>query len=153
MIIKTIEWETIQPIWQTELWPDRISAIETHSAMTWPYGTQQADIEYSIFDYDVKFVGAYDGDKLVAVNSGHLTDPNEYRSRGLWVDPVYRGRGIAQSMFSVLENHAFNQGAMLMWSLPRISALKCYQRYGFDSVGEAISTETSELNIYARKFI
>jgi len=36
MNVTTLTFEQIKKIWEKELWPNRESAIETHSAMTWP---------------------------------------------------------------------------------------------------------------------
>lgn len=153
MLFNQISWQQIHHIWQTQLWPDRESAIETHSAMTWPYADMESEFSMGVFGYPVKFLGAFQDGELVAVNSGHLTDPFHYRTRGLWVHPDHRGRGIAQNLFAMLESHARIQGAIMMWSMPRLSAWHSYQLYGFHQVGEPMATETSDANVYACKFI
>ena len=153
MLYKSISWQIISDIWSTRLWPHRDSPIETHSAMVWPYGDSPGAYSMKVFDYDVKFIGAFDNHNLIAVNSGHLTSTTEYRARGLWVDPKHRGQGIAHTMFALLENHALIQGAKLMWSLPRQSALRSYELYGFKTQGDFLVTETSDSNIYVKKTI
>ena len=37
MLTTKISFDTILPIWQDKLWPNRQSAIEPVSAMTWPF--------------------------------------------------------------------------------------------------------------------
>ena len=153
MLYRTISWKMISDIWSNQLWPNRDSPIETHSAMVWPYGDNPDVYSMEVFGYEVKFIGAFDHDKLIAVNSGHLTSTTEYRCRGLWVNPEHRRQGIAHTMFALLENHALIQGANLMWSLPRQSALTSYVLYGFRPQGDFLVTETSDSNIYVKKAI
>lgn len=153
MICKKIDFETILPIWQTKLWPKRASAIEPMSAMTWPFEGDPQPINMSIFEYEPTFWAVYDGDKIVGVNSGHRTTDFQYRSRGIWVDPDYRGKGIADTLFGMLQNQALVEGCEMIWSIPRKTALRAYTKFGFQTVGGFIETETADANIYAMKRI
>jgi GNAT superfamily N-acetyltransferase len=153
MLTRKISFETILPIWQNELWPNRQSAIEPMSAMTWPFEGSPDPIDMSIFDYTPTFWGVYVDDKLVGVNSGHRTANVQYRSRGIWVDPDYRGRGIAQRLFSMTQHQALVEGCLLVWSIPRKTALSSYTKFGFETVGGYIETETADANIYVKKFL
>jgi hypothetical protein len=65
-MIKSLFWKEILPIWQTQLWPNRISAIEPNSAMVYKSG-------YDMYNMNTipTFFGYYVDDKLVGVNSGH----------------------------------------------------------------------------------
>jgi len=152
MLTKRITFEEILPIWETKLWPGRESAIETHSVMTWPHSMvyfQREEYDMSIFNYDAHFWGTFiDGD-LVGVNSGHLTSNTEYRSRGIWVDPSFRGKGIAQILLQMTNHSAVMSGADMIWTMPRKTALSSYTRFGFKTVGDFFGTETAEANIYA----
>lgn len=136
--------------WSTHLWPNRDSAIETHSAMTWPFEGDPDAIDMSIFDYEPTFWGIFVNDDLVGVNSGHRTTQSQYRSRGLWVDPHCRGAGFAQLLFTVTHWQARQEGCEMVWSIPRQSALKSYTSFGFETVGGFFGTETSDSNIYAK---
>lgn len=149
MHCKKISFEQISEVWRTQLWPNRQSPIETHSAMTWPYSWPDSEIDMEIFNYPATFWGVFDGDRLVGVNSGHRTSEVEYRSRGIWVDPEYRGRGIANMLFCVLKNQAIVEGCEMIWSIPRKTALPAYTKFGFMTVGDFIETETADANIYA----
>ena len=153
MLTRKISFDTILPIWKNELWQDRTSAIETHSAMTWPFEGAPDPIDMNIFDYKPTFWGVYIDDKLVGVNSGHRTDNTQYRSRGIWVDPDYRGRGIAQQLFTSTEHQALVEDCLLLWSIPRKTALSSYTKFGFETVGGYIETETADANIYVKKFL
>ena len=148
MKIERLNFEKIESIWQTKLWPNRTSAIETHSAMTWPFEGNPDPINMDIFNYPATFWGAYLDNKLVGVNSGHKTTDKQYRSRGIWGDPEYRKRGVAQMLFLMTSHQAKVEGCEMIWSIPRKTALPAYTKFGFQTVGDYIVTETSEANIY-----
>jgi len=148
MLIKRVDFETIKPIWETQLWPDRISPVESHSAMTWP-GTSKSKHDMAIFNYPAYHWAVYINEQIVGVNSGHLTSDTEFRSRGLWVHPDFRRQGIAHTLFVMLKTQAKNSKANLIWSIPRETALPVYTDFGFTTIGQFFKTETSENNIYA----
>lgn len=150
MKIERLNFEKIKSIWQTKLWPNRTSAIETHSAMTWPFEGNPDPINMDIFNYPASFWGAYLDNKLVGVNSGHKTTDKQYRSRGVWVDPEYRKRGVAQMLFLMTAHQAKVEGCEMLWSIPRKTALPAYTKFGFETVGDFIVTETSDANIYVK---
>ena len=150
MKIERLNFKTVESIWSTKLWPNRTSAIETHSAMTWPFEGNPESIDMNIFNYPATFWGAYLDDKLVGVNSGHKTTDEQYRSRGIWVDPEYRKRGVAQMLFLLTAHQAKIEGCELLWSIPRKTALPAYTKFGFETVGDYIITETSDANIYVK---
>lgn len=148
-----ISFEQIVRIWQNELWPDRQSPIETHSAMTWPYSWPEKEINMEIFNYDATFFGVFSKQKLIGVNSGHRSSEVEYRSRGIWVDPAFRKTGVSQLLFEMTEDQAMSEGCEMIWSIPRKTALKAYTKFGFQTVGDYFGTETSDANIYVIKRI
>ncbi len=148
-----ISFEDILPIWENKLWPNRESAIEGISAMTWPYEGNPDPIDMKIFDYQPTFYGVFMDNKLVGVNSGHRTTDTQYRSRGIWVDPDYRKRGVAQLLFVLTEHQARIEKCEMMWSIPRKTALTAYTKFGFTTVGDFIVTETADANIYVKKVL
>ena len=148
-----ISFEQIVRIWQNELWPDRQSPIETHSAMTWPYSWPEKEIDMEIFNYDATFFGVFSKQKLIGVNSGHKSSEVEYRSRGIWVDPAFRKTGVSQLLFEMTEDQATAEGCEMIWSIPRKTALKAYTKFGFQTVGDYFGTETADANIYVIKRI
>jgi len=154
MDARSISFEQISSIWQEELWPNRKSPIETHSAMTWPFDGNPIEIDMDIFNYKPAFFGVFNDQSLVGVNSGHRTKDNVYRSRGIWVDPKYRKKGIAQMLFLMTESQALREDCNLIWSIPRKSALKSYTSFGFETVGDFFD-EGMEFgpNIYVKKEI
>lgn len=148
-----ISFDDILPIWQDELWPHRESAIETHSAMTWPFSWPDTEIDMSIFEYEPVFWGVFMDNMLVGVNSGHRSSEVEYRSRGIWVDPSYRKTGVAQMLFEMTQHQARIEQCEMIWSIPRKTALKAYTKFGFQTVGDYFGTETADANIYVIKRI
>jgi GNAT superfamily N-acetyltransferase len=146
-----IPFEVIEQVWCEKLWLGRTSAIESHSAMTWPYDANPHEYDMAIFNYPATFFAAYNGSKIIGVNSGHKTKDTLYRSRGLWVDPSYRKQGIAQLLFGSTETQAKLEGCSAVWSIPRKTALPAYQRFGFETAGGFFGTETSDANIYVIK--
>ena len=151
MRLERLDFNTIKTIWENNLWPNRSSAIETHSVMTWPYEGNPEQYDMDIFNYPATFWGAYLDNKLVGVNSGHKTTDKQYRSRGIWVNPEYRKRGVAQMLFLMTAHQAKVEGCEMLWSIPRKTALTAYTKFGFETVGDYIVTETSEANIYVRR--
>ena len=150
MRLERLDFNTIKTIWENNLWPNRTSAIETHSVMTWPYEGNPEQYDMDIFNYPATFWGAYLDNKLVGVNSGHKTTDEQYRSRGIWVDPEYRKRSVAQMLFLMTAHQAKVEGCEMLWSIPRKIALPAYTKFGFETVGDYIITETSDANIYVK---
>lgn len=148
--IKSISWDTIYSVWSSNLWPGRLSPIEPHSYMSWPYSVAPNN-NVPINEYPVSYLGCFVNNNLVGVNSGHQTSASEYRTRGLWVDPNYRRCGYATELFRVLEFIAACANCTIMWSIPRETALTAYTAYGFIPVGNKFKTETAESNTYAFK--
>ena len=151
MKIERLTFEQITSVWQNHLWPDRESPIESHSAMTWPFEGNPEQYDMNVFNYPATFWGVYIDNKLVGVNSGHKTTDTQYRSRGIWVDPAHRRKGISQMLFEATIDQAIGEGCRMIWSIPRKTALPAYTKFGFETVGDYIVTETSEANIYVRR--
>jgi len=149
MVIERLTFEEILTIWQSKLWPNRQSKIESHSAMTWPFEGDPGEYDMRVFDYPATFWGIKIDNKLVGVNSGHKTSDRQYRSRGIWVDPDYRKRGIAQNLFNMTLHQAQLEKCEMIWSIPRKTALPAYEKFGFSTVGDYLKTETADANIYA----
>jgi GNAT superfamily N-acetyltransferase len=125
MIIE-IDFDTIYPIWKQFLWPERISKIESNSAMNYlgGYALQNLDTKPTFFAYVIK-------DEIVGVNSGHLCLDKSYRSRGLYVSPNYRKQGIGTKLLLASIIQAEKENAKFVWSYPKLTAHKTYLSAGF----------------------
>ena len=147
-----ISFETICHVWQKHLWQNRVSPIETHSAMTWPFDGNPIEYDMDIFNYEPNFFAIFQRQEIVGVNSGHRTKHNIYRSRGIWVHPDHRKKGVSKMLFDATEKQARNEGCNMIWSIPRKSALPAYTKFGFETVGDFFD-EGMEFgpNIYVTK--
>ena len=141
-ILKTINWPTIQKVWTDNLWPGRESPIKPTNGLLLGGGWSK-----ELESETPTFFGVYDGNILCGVNSGHkaetINDKKYYRSRGIYVYPEYRGKGIAQMLLKATEEQAIKENCDILWSMPRESSLKTYLRFGFEmySNKEAIGME------------
>lgn len=131
MILK-VPFETILPIWTNDLWKDRKTKIETHSAML--YKNNIYDIKN--FDYAPTYFAYYVDDKIVGVNSGHMCSDNSYRSRGLYVNPDYRKQGIGRKLLVATWKRGIEEDANFVWSYPRFESWNTYQSAGFNLTSE-----------------
>lgn len=157
-MIKEITFEEILPFWKDKLWPNRCSAIEPVSAIQY-----DGKIDMSIMERKPTFFGYFIGDKLVGVNSGFktkdevisFTDAEHalYRSRGIFVDPLYRGHGIAERLLQAVEDQAKKEGCFILWTMPRQSAFHVYEKFGFERTSEWSDAHEFGPNCFAVKFL
>ena len=128
LTINTLHFEQIKTIWTKYLWPDRKSDIQPISSMVYLGGT-----DMSIHDrFSAIHWGAWVDGHLVGVNSGHRTTEALYRSRGLWVSPEYRRRGIATALLLSTLEQANRENCLMCWTCPRKDSWKCYEAIGFE---------------------
>lgn len=129
MNTEIISFEEILPIWKNFLWPIRSSAIEPVSCIQL-FGEK----DYSILNAIPTFFAVRISGKIVGVNSGFKTSPTLFRSRGIFVFPEYRKLGISTLLFDAVCNQAKLEGCSTVWSMPRLSAVGAYHRFGFKTV-------------------
>ena len=147
-MIKEITWEEIFPIWSQKLWPVRTSPIQTHSAMRF-----MGDYDMENKETKATFLGYFLDNKLVGVNSGHGCKEIpvyglNYRSRGLFVLPDYRKKGIGTALLEATKSQAREEGYKTVWSYPKISSWDTYNRAGFSLATSWHLSETG-MNAYA----
>lgn len=148
-MIKEITWNEILDIWSKHLWPNRVSPIQPNSAMCYLEGHDMFNKQTTPIFFAYKTDG-----KIVGVNSGHATNNNTYRSRGLWVHPDFRNQGIGKELLLATINRAVNEKAEMIWSLPRQTSWNTYKSAGFELSSDWIKTETSDSNAYCfRKLV
>lgn len=131
--IAIVDFETILPIWEEKLWPGRNDPIRPMSSIKY-----QGGYDMSIYEkYQPTFFAVYNTiDEIIGVNSGHRTSDNLYRSRGIWVDPRYRLKGISGVLFCELYGQAMHEKCSALWSIPRKNALSAYEKYGFNRTSD-----------------
>ena len=76
-----------------------------------------------------------DGD-IAGVNSGFVTEPSSFRSRGLYVRPEYRGQGVAKTLLQMAITQASALACDHVWSMPRQSAIHAYESVGFSKCSD-----------------
>src|SRR5580698_8562423 len=84
--------------------------------------------------------GAYDGDELVGCAtvfpSAYDGEPDAWQLRGMAVVPDRQGQGIGAIVLAEAIETVRASGASLLWANARVTALRFYERLGFDVVGE-----------------
>jgi GNAT superfamily N-acetyltransferase len=146
--LQLCSFQEVLPLWREKLWPRRQSEILEKSSLRFGGGYDGAIYKTAA----PLFWGYFMRERLIAANSGFWTSKEEFRSRGLYVEPEFRGRGIAQMLLRELLQTAQENGARRAWSIPRQSALKTYQAVGFETHGDFF-TEGMEFgpNIFVYK--
>lgn len=144
--IEPVDFETVLPIWRDQLWPGRESPIESHSAMCWPNTTKYS---MAVFDQPAQFFAIKDDNKIIGVNSCHWVEHTWWRERGIWVHPDHRGQGIGLKLVQRACEAAKQNGATLIWALPRLTSMNMFRKAGYIQVSEPRKTETADANVYA----
>lgn len=130
---ETVTFDDIQPIWEKQLWPNRQSPIKPMSSMLYK-GGYSMDI-YNLYT-PTFFAVLNNAGSIIGVNSGHRTAEKIYRSRGIWVDPIYRNKKISGLLFCELFGQAMKENCEGVWSVPRKEALPAYEKVGFERTSE-----------------
>lgn len=148
IMIKEITWQEIYEVWKNYLWLERVSPIESTSAMCFLNG-------YNMNNKISKptFFGFFVDNILVGVNSGHSCEPNEnygknYRSRGLFVFEQYRNLGIGKQLLLATAATAKLQQCSIIWSYPKYTSWSVYEKAGFQLASAWQSSETG-VNAFA----
>lgn len=134
----------VATVWAKHLWAGR-NDIEPYSAIK--YGTYPYQYELSYKDQPATFLTALIDDQLAGVNSGHGTGQS-YRSRGLFVFPQFRRRGVGQALLLATVRQALDEDRCFVWSLPRQTSLSTYLAAGFRQDSPWFGTQTSDANCY-----
>lgn len=125
--IRQIDFLQAKPLWE-RLWPNRRSALRATSSMLYLGG-----FDVSLHDSSpAYFFGAFHGEQLIGVVSGHATGKSHFRSRGLFVESAYQRQGVARRLMQALKAHASQLGFELLWTSPRQSAWAFYEAFGFE---------------------
>ena len=142
-MITKITFDEILPIWENNLWPNRVSDITPTSAMSFMGG-------YDLINMNTEptFFAYFSEGEIAGVNSGHKTMNEGYRSRGLYVFDQFRGKGIGTILLKATIEQAKAENAVLCWSYPRKTSWKSYLAADFGLASDWDMSETSEANAY-----
>lgn len=144
LIIKEISFDAILTVWKNQLWPGRLSPIEPFSAMRF-----MGEYSSNFAKLPQVFLGGYQDNKLVAVNSLHLAEKYMARSRGLWVDSNFRGAGFGTKILIETGVYAKELGADAIWSFPRQSSITTYKSAGYIQISHWLDDGEFGPNCYA----
>jgi GNAT superfamily N-acetyltransferase len=140
--IMPISFSHVLPIWEKYLWPGR-KDITSHSAMSYLEGHDMKNMSLPLHCF-----GAFKGNELVGVNTGHLCSDNSFRSRGLWVMEAERGNGLGFMLLDATCKMAQSLKCPYVWSYPRKSSWSTYEKAGFDLSSDFKKSDTSEANAF-----
>lgn len=125
--IREVDFETCKEMWGSRLWPGRTD-IRALSSML-PFGGNDVSIYHK---YSPMFVGLVIANTLIGVNSIHETGEGYVRSRGLWIEPEYRGNGYGIELLNVSKQWAATKlNGDYIWSLPKKTSWSTYKKAGF----------------------
>lgn len=145
-MIKIISFEEILPLWK-KLWPNT-DPIKPYNE--WEFlGGYNPEVPCS----DVWFIGYYIDQELVGCNSCFMSSKEHLRSRGIYILPEHRGKGISKALFSKTLEIAETNNAKLVWSYPRLDALPSYKAAGFEEIGEPFDDFDYGPNIWVAKYL
>lgn len=129
--IEQVSFDIVLPIWYNKLWINRKSDIKSMSSIQYLGG-----IDMDIYQYKPSFWAIYDGSEVIGVNSGFKTKNDYYRSRGIWINPDYRGKNLSNLLFVELEKQAILENCNNLWSMPRKGSHYAYLKFGFKQTSE-----------------
>lgn len=123
--IRPCTYLEVTPLWK-KLWDERYDFKPT-SSMLYLSG-YDGNIPQK---YAPVFLGAYQNSHLLGVVSGHLTNPQHFRGRGLYIEDSARGLGVGSRLILSLLQEAKDHGASLLWATPRKVSLPLFLKLGF----------------------
>ena len=135
MGIEKITFEEVLPLWK-QLWYPKTD-IQKRSGRLLLHKFDRSIITND--EIKVTYFGAEIDGKIVGVNSGYKL--NGYRSRGLYVLPEYRNRGVAQKLLKYTIHESQRLNMIYIWSIPRKSALNVYKKCGFKIISSFFKGE------------
>lgn len=131
MKIKIVDFEVILPIWKEKLWKDRNTKIEASNPIDY-----LGRYNPRILDNKPTCIACFHNNEIVGVNSLLPTSDLFCRSRGLYVNPEQRLKGVGKKLMKQTFEIAKEMSFKFIWSLPRKSALAFYLSCGFEQTSE-----------------
>ena len=134
-------FEDIYNLWDKGLWPNRVSKIMPMNTLSWTawywedFGKIEVTKDQNILLFEPTFWAIRDGKEIIGVNSGFRTNEDIYRSRGLYVKPEKRGKGLSKLLLKLTIETAKKEECRTIWTMPRKSALTAYESVGFRKIG------------------
>lgn len=124
----------------------QIQAVQTRALrhlVLWPHIEKEEDCNIDIDQReDAIHLGAFDGDRIVAVasmfqmSSNKIDFQNQFRLRAMASHPDYRGQYAGQAIVKRAIEVAQFKGADVLWCDARKVALGFYEKLGFERIDE-----------------
>jgi GNAT superfamily N-acetyltransferase len=146
LILET-NYHEILEIWKTYLWTNRVSKVESHSAML-----MDGTYDLKNFNYKATYFLCIENSKIAGCNSGHRCIDNSYRSRGLFVFPEFRQQGIGTKLLQKTIDQGLKEKCSYVWSYPRENSWKTYEKAGFKLHSDWHQGE-NEINAFCIKYL
>lgn len=96
-------------------------------------------------------LGAFHGERLVAVLLLKPVAPHEIKMRQVAVDPEYRFRGIGSGLIAFAERHAIERGCRTIWAHARETAAEFYRKAGYTIAKESFVENTIPHRLAAKQ--
>lgn len=129
MVIEKITFDKILPTWRGYLWENKKGGIKPMSSIT-----IDDTIDMEIYNNIPSFFALKNKDETVGVISGFSTSESDYRCRGIYIFPEYRGQNLSKMLFRVCLVQAIKEGRHKLWSLPRRDVYPAYKSFGFKRI-------------------
>ena len=134
MNIKKITFDEIIPFW-CKLWPN--SVLQPTSSMVYLGGY---DINITK-NFAPSFFAIEKDDSVIGVVSGHRSNREFYRLRGIYIDKDYRGRCYSKHLFEAIDIQAKQENCNFVWSFPRKDSLYSYLKANFQQTSHFIDKD------------
>jgi predicted GNAT family N-acyltransferase len=126
-LIRAVTAQEVRPLRHRVLRPGQPFAETVYAGDDWP---------------DTVHLGAFDGDRLVAIASLYReprpdgSPAGGWRLRGMATDPEVRGAGFGAAVLEAAVAHVVAAGGDELWCNARLAAVGFYRRAGFAVVGD-----------------
>lgn len=131
MKIKIVDFEIIYPIWKDKLWKGRVTKIEQSNPVDY-----LGKYNPKIMENKAICFACFDGEEIVGVNTLLPTSKTFCRTRGFYINPEQRLKGLGKILMKRTLQQANDLKFKYIWSLPRKSALPFYLKFGFKQTSE-----------------
>lgn len=112
---QVINFATAKGLMSTIEWPSSQTPLKHMSPMM-----DEDTLDITIYSrYTPKFWGIYVNGELIGVSSGHKTEDDVYRVRGIVVKAEYQGLGYGAKLLQAAIDEATGLACRMIWGLPK----------------------------------
>jgi len=126
--LEETDFMTVKEYWSRYLWPERKSAIEE---VSWVDRNGEINSEMQKAKSYFWCIKDITTNNILGVISGTDAGALGFRSRGIWVHESYRHLGLGKQLIEAVIKKASLLGHKSIWTMPRNTALRFYEKVGF----------------------